>query len=80
MASDRPTAADGRPSGRRLAAPAMIFAAVVLAVLFAGSADAPAVDGISTPQRIDPPLPTGAIPDLDLLFTAEVAGWIEPCG
>lgn len=28
----------------------------------------------------DPPLAPGPIPDLDLLFTSQVAGWIEPCG
>jgi hypothetical protein len=27
-----------------------------------------------------PPLTQGPAPDLDLVFTAQVAGWIEPCG
>jgi hypothetical protein len=27
-----------------------------------------------------PPLASGPTPDLDLLFTSQVAGWIEPCG
>ncbi|HEU4401184.1 MAG TPA: hypothetical protein VFT43_03695 [Candidatus Polarisedimenticolia bacterium] len=29
---------------------------------------------------LPPPLPAGPAPDLDLVFTAQVAGWIEPCG
>jgi hypothetical protein len=29
---------------------------------------------------LSPPLAAGPIPDLDLLFTSQVAGWIEPCG
>ena len=37
------------------------------------------------PQQPPPPEPVaqvagGPAPDLDLLFTAQVAGWIEPCG
>jgi hypothetical protein len=32
-----------------------------------------------TPQ-VPPPLPAGPAPDLDLVFTSQVAGWIEPCG
>jgi hypothetical protein len=29
---------------------------------------------------IRPPLDTGPAPDLNLVFTAQVKGWIEPCG
>ena len=29
---------------------------------------------------LTPPLAAGPIPDLNLLFTSQVAGWIEPCG
>ncbi len=29
---------------------------------------------------IRPPLDTGPAPDLNLVFTAQVRGWIEPCG
>jgi hypothetical protein len=29
---------------------------------------------------LPPPLAAGPIPDLELLFTSQVAGWIEPCG
>ncbi|MFQ5878376.1 MAG: hypothetical protein ACE5JH_11955 [Acidobacteriota bacterium] len=32
----------------------------------------------SSPQA--PQLPGGPAPDLDLVFTAQVLGWIEPCG
>jgi hypothetical protein len=52
-----------------------------LAAVPAGSADPPAVEApMSTPSTLDPPLLPGPTPDLDLLFTAQVAGWIEPCG
>jgi hypothetical protein len=33
-----------------------------------------------TPAAMPPPLPTGPAPDLDFVFTAEVAGYVEPCG
>jgi hypothetical protein len=36
----------------------------------------PADQGPSMP----PPLPAGPAPDLDLVVTGQVAGWIEPCG
>jgi hypothetical protein len=29
---------------------------------------------------LPPPLASGPIPDLELLFTSQVVGWIEPCG
>ena len=68
-------------SGRRAVAPILVLALAGFALLLALGADAPAVESrISTPQEIPPPLAPGPIPDLDLLFTAEVAGWIEPCG
>lgn len=38
------------------------------------------VQAPSAPAAIPPPLPTGPAPDLDLVFTAEVAGYVEPCG
>ena len=79
MTSNHQKPAQRRSSGRRLAAPALILAAVIAALLMAGT-DAPAVDGMSAPRAAEPPLPPGPVPDLDLLFTAEVAGWIEPCG
>jgi len=30
--------------------------------------------------QVPPPLPAGPAPDLDLVFSSQVAGWIEPCG
>jgi hypothetical protein len=41
------------------------------------------VPGMSFPAAVPeaaPPLPGGGAPDLDLVVTAQVAGWIEPCG
>jgi len=32
------------------------------------------------PPAVIPPLPAGPAPDLDLVFTAQVAGYVEPCG
>jgi hypothetical protein len=32
------------------------------------------------PESVPPPLPPGPAPDLDLVFTNHVVGWIEPCG
>ena len=63
-----------------LALPALAAAAAL------GAADPPAlpVQPLSLPGAIQgampPPLPSGPVPDLDLIFTAQVAGWIEPCG
>jgi len=46
-----------------------------------GQAGAPEQAPLSVAMpTLPPPLASGAIPDLDLLFTAQVAGWIEPCG
>lgn len=45
---------------------------------------APAPVGGSAPTvaapEPEPPLAKGPPPDLDLVFTAQVIGWIEPCG
>jgi len=58
-----------------------------LLLIVAGTIAAPpatpqelAVPAPSTPTTLPPPLPTGPAPDLDLVFTAEVAGYVEPCG
>jgi hypothetical protein len=32
------------------------------------------------PAAAAPPLPSGPAPDLDLVFTGQVAGYVEPCG
>jgi hypothetical protein len=34
----------------------------------------------TAPSPGAPPLAAGPDADLDILFTAQVAGWIEPCG
>jgi hypothetical protein len=39
-------------------------------------APAPGADAGGVP----PPLPAGPAPDLNLVFTSQVVGWIEPCG
>jgi len=31
-------------------------------------------------MALPPPLAAGPAADLDLVFTAQVAGWLEPCG
>jgi hypothetical protein len=64
--------------------------AVLTAVLSQAQAPPPGVPprpGVipNLPPQPAPPEPValvagGPAPDLDLLFTAQVAGWIEPCG
>ena len=41
---------------------------------------APGQVAVASPQALPPPLVEGPAPDLDLVFTAQVIGWIEPCG
>jgi hypothetical protein len=40
----------------------------------------PQTISVQVPAPSEPPLPAGPPPDLDLVFTAQVAGWLEPCG
>jgi hypothetical protein len=40
----------------------------------------PQAISVQVPAPSEPPLPAGPAPDLDLVFTAQVAGWLEPCG
>lgn len=40
----------------------------------------PAPVGPASSQTPAPPLAEGPAPDLALAFTAQVIGWIEPCG
>ena len=61
---------------------ALALAAVPASVL---ARDAQAGAPPAAPQSVamptqDPPLAPGPVPDLELLFTSQVAGWIEPCG
>ena len=64
----------------------VLTAAVVLAVLGAIGGPAAQTQGQSIPAdagaatALPPPLPPGPAPDLDLVFTAEVSGYVEPCG
>ncbi len=46
------------------------------------AAPAPATGAATTPEvpALEPPLAKGPAPDLDLVFTSQVIGWIEPCG
>ena len=73
-----------RESGRPGALVLLVAAALVALPLLGAAPDTPPVppQGQSLAQPA-PPLPaivSGPAPDLDLLFTAQVAGWIEPCG
>jgi len=55
---------------------AALFALALPAVMW-GQAE----PGSSLPApQFNPAVAGGPAPDLDLLFTAQVAGWIEPCG
>ena len=47
-----------------------------------GNTGAPAAGAVNPPAApvVAPPLPTGPAPDLDLVFTDQVIGYIEPCG
>lgn len=68
------------------AGPAIVAALAMLslpAMLAArdGQAGAPEQAPLSVAMpTLTPSLASGPIPDLDLLFTAQVIGWIEPCG
>lgn len=43
-------------------------------------ADAAAPGGPSRPAVAPPPLPAGPAPDLAIVFTDQVVGYVEPCG
>jgi hypothetical protein len=73
--------------------PAIVIAGALLAAVGAivvdrGSAQQPPAPAAPAPptgmslarQSLPPPLASGPAPDLDLAFTAQVIGWIEPCG
>jgi hypothetical protein len=80
-----------KQSGQETSRAAWTGPAIVMALALAalpasvvardGQAGAPpeAPQSVAMPT-LPPPLASGPIPDLDLLFTAQVAGWIEPCG
>ena len=54
---------------------------VAMAALLIVAAGAVFVEpGAAQEQSLTPPLVEGPAPDLDLVFTAQVVGWVEPCG
>jgi hypothetical protein len=60
---------------------AAVMMACLVVLVGAGSGAAVPPPGQSVPLPVlDAPLAPGPAPDLDLVFTAQVAGWIEPCG
>jgi hypothetical protein len=85
MASSRGV---GRNRGRTARAGVAAIATAALAAVAAAPGSAlPATAATTTPQPISvarpempPPLAAGPAPDLDLIFSAQVAGWVEPCG
>ncbi|HET8946131.1 MAG TPA: hypothetical protein VFQ07_04045 [Candidatus Polarisedimenticolia bacterium] len=66
----------------RLRGPALAsLAAALLALALPAVMWGQAGQGTSLPApQFNPAVAGGPAPDLDLLFTAQVAGWIEPCG
>jgi hypothetical protein len=60
------------------------FAVALFLTVIAGSGAAPQETSppLIPPQApsTPPPLSTGPAPDLDLMFTSQVIGYIEPCG
>jgi len=54
----------------------LVFAAAAVAA--PPESSLPAIP--AKPPAVDPPLPSGPAPDLDLVFTGQVAGYVEPCG
>jgi hypothetical protein len=64
----------------RLLVPGLTLAG--LGVLFLAAAAPPqeAPPAVSETAVVAPPLPPGPAPDLNLVFTSQVVGWVEPCG
>lgn len=72
----------GRLRGPGIAFLAAALVALALPAVLSGQAPPaphPQEQSLPTPQ-FNPAIAGGPAPDLDLLFTAQVAGWIEPCG
>jgi len=66
-----------RARGSAVAFVAAALLALAVPVVMWGQAE----QGTSLPApQFKPTVAGGPAPDLDLLFTAQVAGWIEPCG
>jgi hypothetical protein len=68
-------------SPRRRGSALAFFTAALLALALPAVMWGQAGQGTSLPAtQFNPAVAGGPAPDLDLLFTAQVAGWIEPCG
>lgn len=68
-------------SSRRRGSTVAFLAAALLALALPAVMWGQAGQGTSLPApQFNPAVAGGPAPDLDLLFTAQVAGWIEPCG
>jgi len=70
-----------RPRAATIRMAGLVAVAVSLAASFPAIAADPPEQPISVAAPVTPPpLASGPTPDLELLFTAQVAGWVEPCG
>ena len=79
--TDRRAAPAGAPAlATTLTAGALIMAAAALAFIGSAGAQQPISVAVPPTPPEPPPLQTGPVPDLDLIFSAQVAGWVEPCG
>lgn len=58
----------------------LYIAVAVVAGPTAQPREEPSPPAPAQPAVPAPPLPSGPAPDLDLVFTAQVAGYVEPCG
>lgn len=70
-----------RPGAATVRTAGVVALAVALGAGFVALAANPPEQPVSVAApTMPPPLAGGPAPDLDLLFTAQVAGWVEPCG
>lgn len=83
------SARNGEPLAPRIASPWKAFLAAALAsaggwLVGAAPDDPPPGQGISVGAPAQPvtppPLPGGPAPDLAIVFTDQVVGYVEPCG
>ena len=58
----------------------LFLALVVVTAPGAAPREVPSPATPAKPAVVAPPLPGGPAPDLDLVFTGQVAGYVEPCG
>ena len=76
-AHGRATPAGARALGATLALAVVIAAGAILALTSSAAGEQPISVPVPPPAA---PLASGPVPELDLLFTSQVAGWVEPCG